>query len=134
MSTAQRTWSTQRTVRERAAEVRQVDAGEPEAGGFELGRRGEHRLALPDAVQAVDTGALDDAAAELLAAFVVRAFELEPEQPLDEALGVAALDAVALHRFVDLLERGDEPAPDGLEHEVGVAVDHRRESLQLFAR
>src|SRR5207247_10526296 len=102
--------------------------------GVELGGRGGHGLALPDAVQAVGPRALDDAAAELLTTLVVRAFELEPEESLDEALGFSPLDAVALHRLVDLLEAGDEAAPDGLEHVVGVAVDHRREALQLFAR
>ena len=46
--------------------VGEVDAGEPEAGGVELGRRRQHRLALPQPVQAVGPGPLDDAAAERL--------------------------------------------------------------------
>ena len=60
------------------------------------------------------------------APLVVRALELQPEQALDEALGLAPLDAVALHRLVDLVERGDEAPADRGEHVVGVALDHRR--------
>ena len=57
-------------------------------------------------------GALDHAVDERLPLLVVRALELEPEQALDEPLGLAPLDAVALHRLVDLVERGDEAPAD----------------------
>ena len=92
--------------------VGQVDAGQPEARRVELVGRRQHRRLVPEAVEAVEPGALDDAVDERLAPLVVRALELQPEQPLDEALGLAPLDAVALHRLVDLVEGGDEPAPD----------------------
>ena len=67
---------------------------------------------VPEPVQALEPGAFDHAVDERLPLLVVRALELEPEQALDEALGLAPLDAVALHRLVDLVERGDEAAPD----------------------
>ena len=86
------------------AVVGQLDAGKPEAGGFELVGGGEHRLALPQAVQPFDPCALDDAVTEGLAALVVRALELQAEEAFDEALGLAALDAVTQHRLVDAVE------------------------------
>ena len=45
------------------------------------------------------------------APLVVLAVDGEPEQTLDEALGLAALEAVARHRLVDLAERRDQPVP-----------------------
>ena len=81
---------------------------------------------LPQAVQSLDARPLDHAVDERLAPLVVRPLELEPEQALDEPLGLAPLDAVALHRLVDLVERGDEAPADLGEHVVGVALDDRR--------
>ena len=77
---------------------------QPEAGGFELVGRGEHRLALQQAVQAFNACALDDAVAERLAALVVRTLELQAEEAFDEAFGLAALHTVTQHRLVDALE------------------------------
>ena len=74
-----------------------------------------------------------DTVDEGLAALVVRAFELEPQQRLDETLGLTALDPVALHRLVDLVERRDQALPDRGEHVVGVPFDDRGEALQLLA-
>ena len=109
-----------------------VDAGQPEPGRVELVRGGQHRLLLPQAVQSLDAGPLDHAVDERLAPLVVRALELQPEQSLDEPLGLAPLDAVALHRLVDLVERGDEAPADLGEHVVGVALDDGGEPLQLL--
>ena len=63
----------------------------------------------------------------------MRPFELEAQQPFDEALRLAAFDPMALHGLVDLVEGGDEPATDVPQHVVGVALEHRREALQLLA-
>src|SRR5579884_1281215 len=110
--------------------VRQVDAGEPEPGRLELRRRRQHLLALPEPVEALGSGPLEDAPAERLAALVVLAVEVETEESLDKAIGLAALEAVALHRLVDLAVRADHPRADAVEDAVGVALDDRRERLQ----
>ena len=90
----------------------EVDAGEPEAGRVELVRCRQHRLALPEPVEPLEPAALDDAVDECLPLVVVRALELQPEQPLDEALRLAALDAVPLHRLVDAVVGRDQPSTD----------------------
>src|SRR5436190_10829101 len=112
----------------------QIDARQPEAGGFELVRCGKHRFALPQPVQPFDAYPFDDSFAERLPALVVRALEFQAEQTLDEPLGFAALDAVAQHRLVDALERGDQTPTHAFRDVVGVALDDRREALQLLAR
>ena len=64
-------------------------------------------------------------AQNVAAARVVVAAEVEPEQRLDELPGLAAFDAVALHRLVDLRVRRHESAGDLLEDRVGVPLEHR---------
>src|SRR5688500_2490364 len=109
--------------------VGKLDAGQPQTGSLELRGRRQHLLALPQAVEALGAGALERARTERLALLVVLAIELEAEEPLHEPLGLAPLEPVPLHRFVDLAERGDQRRADALEDGVGVTLEHRGERL-----
>src|SRR5947208_1599805 len=81
-----------RTVRcGRGLVVGQVDAGEPEAGGVQLGRRGELALGVPQAAQALLAGALDDSGDEGRAPLVLAAAQLEAEQAGGEALAIGGV-------------------------------------------
>src|SRR5438477_4085209 len=100
--------------------VGELDAGEPEAGGLELGAGRQHGLPVPQAVEAFGVGALEHATTEGRALVVVLALELQPEQALDEPAGFAAFEPVSLRGLVDLVERRDEPAADPLHHVIGV--------------
>ena len=76
--------------------------------------------------------AFDDAAAERGALFVVAPLELESEQAVDERGRVAALEPVPAQRFVDAFVRAHHAFADGLHHDVGVALEHADEALQLL--
>ena len=71
----------------RLSGVGQVDAGEPEAGGVDLGRRRQVALVVPEADQRRVARPLDDAVDEAAAAVVLGLGELEAEQALDEPVG-----------------------------------------------
>ena len=76
--------------------------------------------------------AFDDAAAERGTLFVVAALELEAEQPVDERGGVAALEPVPAQRFVDAFVRAHHAFADRLDDDVGVALEHTDEALELL--
>ena len=113
----------------RSFEVGEVDARQPEAGRGQLVRRGEPLRRLEEPVEPGHARPLDDARAELVAALVVLAVELDAEHPLDEATGLAPLDVVAAERLGDAGRVGQELRRDLVGHEIGVALEHHRELL-----
>ena len=73
-----------------------------------------------------------DAPAERDAGVVVVAVELEAEQAVDERGGLAAFEPVPAQRFVDAVVRRDHALAERLDDDVGVALEHRDEALQLL--
>src|SRR5690606_39384359 len=92
--------------------VEQLDAGQPQARGVDLGRAGQHLLALPQAGEALGAGALDDALDEGGAPVVDGLGELEAEEALDEPVGLAGLDPPPAQRLGEHAVAGDELAAD----------------------
>src|SRR3954470_2827267 len=71
--------------------VGEVDAGQPEARGVELGRRRQLPLGLPEAGQPGLAGAFDDAPDEGRALLVLAPAELEAQESGRKALAIGGL-------------------------------------------
>ncbi len=110
----------------------ELDARQPQAGGFELRAGGDHVVPFPQPVQCRESAALDDAAAERDALVVVLAVELEAEQAVDERVRVAAVETMPAERLVDADVGADGALAQLVDDDIGVALEHGDVPLQLF--
>ena len=83
---------------------------------------GQHRLGLQEPVERRRAGPFFYTAAEGGRLIVEAAAGVEPEEPLDEPVGLAALDPVAAHGLPDRRQRLDHRLADPLDDRVGVAL------------
>src|SRR5205814_3971079 len=107
----------------------QLEAGQPEAGSLQLGRRRKLAGRAPQLLEAGLACPLEHALDESAPLLVLGLPELEAEEALDEAVALGGLPPAAANGLGDHVVGRDQPAADDVEDMVDIAHDWHGEGL-----
>lgn len=110
----------------------QLDPGQPEPGRLELGGRRQELLTLKQSGEGLGPRPFPYPGAEGDGPVVGPAARVQPQEPLDEPVGLAPLDPVPAHRLPNDSEGGQQGGRHPLDDLVGIALEDGRGGLELL--